>query len=269
MKKNKIISIIVALLAMVTSCKKENVINSNDKNRLFKLSMDYYGEKLEYSVNYNPITQERKVEGKDANRVSQILNQAPNGVIYFKSENEIYFFNNKLDFYAYGKNEDMKNVKDQRVSNTNNSNIITSQNATVRFYRHTNYVDQMDVRTVDQYTPVQSFVLYYNCGSNINDNWCTNGVPNIASGFKVASVPSGTNDNLSSFKIESPLTHNKDFWLVLFMDGNFSGRTIAFKLDAYQQVKTIPDLTQWRRVGWFNGSWNDQVSSYQGYYYAY
>ena len=163
----------------------------------------------------------------------------------------------------------MKNNALHRVGNNSSTNIITAQNATVRFYRHTNYVDQMDVRTVDQFTPAQSFVLYYNCGSNINDNWCTNGVPNYASGFKVPSVPNGTNDNLSSLRIESPATHNKDFYVILHMDGNFSGRAIAFKLDAYQSSKNIQDLTQYRRVGWFNGSWNDHVSSYQGFYYAY
>jgi hypothetical protein len=264
----KTTTIIVAIIAIFASCKKENNITKNNEPKDYSsvhLKMNYYGQALEYTVKYSPSTRTTKTEGKDASRVLQVLEQAPNGVVFFESENQIIFFNNKIDFYDYTKKESLKN--NSRLEAQAQNQFV--QNATVKFYRNVNFVDQMDIRTVDQFTAAQNFVLYYHCGSNLNDNWCTNGVPNYASGFKVASVPNGTNDNLSSFTIESPQTYDKDFWLILHQDGNFGGRHIAFKLPAYQQQFSIASLTNWKKIAWVNGSWNDSVSSYEGYYYAY
>ena len=110
--------------------------------------------------------------------------------------------------------------------------------------------------SVNHYTPGSS---------NINDNWNQNGIVNVQ-GYALSSVPSGTNDNISSIKILSA-GYNKSFYLILFQDSGFSGRAIGFELPSCINEKPVSDLTQWRRVGWFNGSWNDQISSYYGYYY--
>jgi len=265
---SRLTGLFFALVSLAACNQMQEEVDSAPKDFVrYPMHMEYQGRQLEYAVDYSPSADATRVTGRDAKEVTQILDAAPNGLLLFSAANELKFFQDKYEFFA-STGIASAHAQRQDISVGEGQKVETVPNADVYFYRHINYVDQMDFRSVDGFTPEQNFVLYYNCGSVFNDNWCTDGVPNYARGFKVASVPSGTNDALSSVKITST-GHIKDFFVILFQHGNFGGRAIGLYLPANYQLSAYPSLKQLRRVAWFNGSWNDAVSSYQGFYYAY
>ncbi|MEZ5026725.1 MAG: hypothetical protein R2739_09110 [Chitinophagales bacterium] len=103
MKSIKITSIIIALIAIFTACKKENITKQTEPKDYIttNMKMNYYGKILEYTVKYSPSTDIRKVEGKDAIEAQKIVDSYPNSVTVFDTKNEVHFFRDKLDYYYY------------------------------------------------------------------------------------------------------------------------------------------------------------------------
>jgi len=260
------ISLMVFVILLLISCKKDypvakeqDIVETIDHS----LTMRYKGNTFQYTVHYDPQTKTAKASGKYAGYIKKLLDENDYGVVYFREGGIVDFYDNEM--------VDSAKTHIMKESNTVNNRIVacnsSNRDAICYFYRHTNYVDLMDIRYGGTYSSYPETYLWYTPGySNINDNWNYGGTLTSNYGFKVANVPSGTNDNLSSLKITSN-GFNQSFQLLLFEHGGFGGRCIGFGLGACVNIASVSDLTQWRMVGWFNGSWNDKVSSYQGYYY--
>ena len=258
---NVYICIMAVAVIMLGSCSKEKAHFAQTSIVEHQLKMSYKGIEYEYTVNYDEVTQKAAAVGKDAKFVENLLNKNDKGLVFFTADNRIEFFDNEMVEYAHTHQLDNSKAEENRqmVCNT------TVKDANTRFYRHINYVDMMNQLIFNPNSSNMSVNHYTPGSSNINDNWNQNGIVNVQ-GYALGSVPSGTNDNISSIKILSA-GYNKSFYLILFQDSGFSGRAIGFELPSCINEKPVSDLTQWRRVGWFNGSWNDQISSYYGYYY--
>lgn len=258
---NVYICIMAVSVIMLGSCSKEKAHFAQTNIVEHPLKMTYKGHEYEYTVNYDEVTQKASAVGKDAKFVENLLNKNDKGLVFFTADNRVEFFDNDMVAYAHTHhlNETKPTENNRMACNT------TVKDANTKFYRHINFVDMMNQLFIDPSSGNISVNHYTPGFSNINDNWDQNGIVTVK-GYAVSTVPSGTNDNISSIKILSA-GYNQSFYIILFQDGGFSGRAIGFELLPCANVKDVQDLTQWRRVGWFNGSWNDQISSYYGYYY--
>lgn len=262
MKQFKISLLVVMIITLVTSCKKENVLKKTDSKdyQTTNMKMDYYGEQLEYTVKFNPKTNDLRVEGKDAERVKEIINSHPNALASVKCETEFTFYNHKNEFY----NEEEKHFQEKSHSRI----VAEGDLATVNFYRDVNYVNLSRTAIINQNIKY-SFAQYEPC--NAADNWCATGSYLYRSGVKNPWVGNSENDSYSSIRITGinvlGVPVNTTIRVILHEDINYGGGAIQFQLYSNNNVLNgIPNLKNYKN-NIFLKTWNDRASSYQCYLY--
>ena len=275
MKSIKIISIIIALLAITTSCKKENITTQNEPNDYVataNMKMNYYGKVLEYTVMRSNSTGKSKLVGKDSKLASEIISSNKNSVAIFESPNEITYFKNIGD-YAYYRKLDKSFYKNNREGNvTPINNITTSTDFTIKLYQHTNYQNLMQQHDFNSRAQgIDNFVMYYDCnqiehnffkGDMTTQNDCAGQTVQL-NGFKVPWVGSNQNDSYSSIQLLKNSSVTGAYYdVVFFQDANFGGKAFVLQYRGYNFG--VPNLKDYR-FNAYQQDWNDSVSSYYCY----
>lgn len=268
MKKIKLTTIIIILIAFFTSCKKETVKIIEPKDfTSTNMKMDYYGKTLEYTVKYSPSTNKIKVEGKDANTVIEIHKKHPNAVALIKDFNNFILFNDNKDYYYHVFNE---NKSTARITNVN-SNIVSACGpiqTTTKFYKDLNYTGTL---MISEYTsiscsPTQGFYLRQPC----NDG-TSNSCPQFyisSHGIKNNWVGNSANDELTSFTVQhslDPGTWIGSMKVTLYQDANLGGSAISFTFPYSSYVQGVSNLTNYK-INTLLKKWNDRMSSYEIFY---
>lgn len=269
MKSIKLTSIIIAIAAIFTACKKANIISQNDSKNLIskKMIMNYHGETLEYTVKFTRESENVTIEGKDAKRVKDIVKSNKRAFAYFKSETEIDMYNNVDEYYL---SKHMEVRYNNRIGENSIANSTTVNGGVrVYFYRHADFNTLYQTHYVDFTSPQYSFKIYLKDWScNDLDNWCYSGYTRTLYGYTNPWVGNTQNDSYSSMKIvrEDPTIYNYNtFEVVLFQDANYGGKALCIVMPLGQDVKYVAHLSDYRKSGLL-GTWNDTVSSDYGFY---
>lgn len=274
MKSNKINIIVIALIVIFTSCKKENLKNQTEPKDFVKtanMKMNYYGKILEYTVLRSPSTGQSKLTGEDAVLANEIINKNKNSVAIFESENEITFFNNIGD-YAFHRKIDKSFKRNNRISVSNTVDDVQTSDFSIKLYQHANYqnlLQQHDFNSRAQ--GLQNFVLYYDCnqiehnffkGDMTTQNDCAGQTAQL-NGFKVPWVGSSQNDTYTSVELIKNTNITGVYCdIVFFQNADFGGK--AFVLQYRGNNVRVPNLSNYR-FNAYQQTWNDSVSSYYSY----
>lgn len=285
MKSIKILSIIIALIAIFTACKKENITKLNETKgfKIANMKMNYYGKTLDYTVKYNPSTKEIQVSGKDANEFNQITAKYKNAVAMYTSENDVTFFNTTDEYYAYVFRNMINKPQNRIIKNEQENNLVYIQEITTQLYEHINYANLLRTSTFDNLNfaniNINNFTVYQKCGNDGTDNWCTSNYTVSSLGVKESWISDRDNDKYSSFRITdtriadnqqwpSNLTFYQYNWMqiVFFQDVNFGGKAIGFNKPVNPLVKLeVPDLRA-KIIGAYGANWNDRISSFYQFF---
>lgn len=284
MKDLKTLTLVIAIIATVMSCKKENIYNQpnniknfgNFKNNIEsysnkELKMTFEGKQYFYTVSYDANTQKNSFSGKDAQQVISITSKYSNeSVALFTTENEFTFFKNKNDYYSeVFKNMISKNNGNRLEPsfNTNSTtSIVSLQLVSATFYNNVSYTNEFFTQQINNFTslggsifpdtatspnnitapPLQSFVFYQRKNDG-TDNYQPTGTAINAPGIKNTYVGSAANDKISSFKTQN---------LVVELNNPTTGYTFGNNIIAYNKVNVILFENQ-NFGGWataFNGA---------------
>jgi hypothetical protein len=287
MKTFKISTIIIAVIAIFSSCKKENITKQRDVKDFTStnMKMNYYGKILEYTIKYSPSTNQVKVEGKDAGQFNEITKKYKNPVALYTSENEITFYNTTDEYYAYVF-RNMINKTNARVGNDQTSNSVhNQQTVTTTLFEHINYSSLLRTSSFDNWNLgtyfSQSFTVYQKCGNDNTDNWCPTNYTVSTKGVKETWISDRDNDKYSSFKVidQSSLIDdggypfpNESFnqynfmQIVFFQDANYGGKAIGWNKPINSAIKIEVSDLRTKKINAFGNTWNDRISSFYQFF---
>lgn len=285
MKTFKISTIIITVIAIFSSCKKENITKQRDVKDFTStnMKMNYYGKILEYTIKYSPSTNQVKVEGKDAEQFNEITKKYKNPVALYTSEYEITFYNTTDEYYAYVFRNMINKPQNRIIKNEETTNLVYQQIVTTQLYEHINGVNLLRTSNFDNFNIGtyynQNFTVYQKCGNDNTDNWCSTNYSVSTLGVKETWVSDRDNDKYSSFRttdtrIEdnqtypSPITFNQYNWMqiVFFQDVNYGGKAIGFNKPLnIGWVLYVPDLRT-KAINAYGSTWNDRISSFYQFF---
>lgn len=291
MKTFKISTIIIAVIAIFSSCKKENITKQRDVKDFTStnMKMNYYGKILEYTIKYSPSTNQVKVEGKDAVQFNEITKKYKNPVALYTSENEITFYNTTDEYYAYVFRNMINNKPNARVGNEQTSNSVNTvhnlQTVTTTLFEHINYSSLLRTSSFDNWNLgtyfSQNFTVYQKCGNDNTDNWCPTNYTVSTKGVKETWISDRDNDKYSSFKVidqSSPIDDggypfpNESFnqynfmQIVFFQDANYGGKAIGWNKPMNSAIKIEVSDLRTKKINAFGNTWNDRISSFYQFF---
>ncbi|MCB0508949.1 MAG: hypothetical protein KDD21_11685 [Bacteroidetes bacterium] len=270
MKSIKITSIIIALIAIFTACKKENITKQTEPKDYIttNMKMNYYGKILEYTVKYSPSTDIRKVEGKDAIEAQKIVDSYPNSVTVFDTKNEVHFFRDKLDYYYYISTLNKNTLANRQIASNSGNLGYSRQNTDFWFYRDANTSNLIISDNINtMYTSAQTFMLRQPCNDGTNNSCPTYSMSLI--GKRVNWVGGSNNDCISSIRLRNYQynTFAGVVTITLFQDADYGGKAIAFYFPQYIYTydQTVNHLSDYK-INSLLKTWNDRTSSYECFY---
>lgn len=262
MKKNLIFAFTFVLLLF--SCKKEEELNN-----LKTISMEVEFEGKKYDLEYFKNEETGEIINSEKNNEFNLLTQNYEESVLALFGEKTYFFKTREDYFSAV-------IEDSKYENK--SLCWGSANYVTQFFRDVNYNNLMDSRLAIELSSYETYKMFWGGGLLSSDNatnlneWAEN-----VYGFKVPNVGSQNNDELSSVRImkfnaNSNFPNNTipqtDFTCVMFQDADYRGRAIAIHANACQNTTSIsaqyPDFTVYNMTAF--KKWNDNVSSYSGYY---
>jgi hypothetical protein len=269
MQNFKLTTIIIAIIAIFASCKKDSLKTVNPKDfTSTNMKMDYYGKTLEYTVKYSQSTNIVKVEGKDATEVIAIHKKYPNAIALIENKNSFKLFNDNKDYYYNVLNESKSNA---RLINSNSNNIVSACGpiqSTTKFYQNDNYSGTLYLtqNTSTGCSPTQGFFLRQPCNDGTSNSCPTFYVS--SPGIKNNWIGSSANDEITSFTVLhslDPGTWIGTMKVTLYQDANLGGNAIAFVFPYSSTLQGITNLKNYK-INTLLKTWNDRTSSYEIFY---
>ena len=269
MKNIKLATLIISLVAIFTSCKKDILKATEPKDfTSTNMKMDYYGKTLEYTVKYSHSTNKIKVEGKDASEVIDVHKKYPNAVALIIDNNTFKLFNDNKDYYYNVLNNSKPNSR-QINSNTNNIvNACGPIQSTTKFYQNDNYSGTLYLTqsTSTGCSPTQGFFLRQPCNDGTSNSCPTLYVS--SPGIKNNWIGSSANDEITSFTVLhtlDPGTWIGSMKVTLYQDADLGGNAIAFTFPFSSTIQGITNLKNYK-INTLLKTWNDRTSSYEIFY---
>jgi hypothetical protein len=254
------LSFLLLSLFLITSCKKES---ESETYQSINNKRDYVILDKTYTLTYN-VTKEGRIT---------VLEKTKDNLALFE-----YFKNNKNTTVHYdlatGKNEVHKDHNAfiaTLKSGTPEINQLKSTKRDITFnaYHHPWFNTLANSSSV-QFWP--SSQLNSSERSRLIGRYFTQPERDMAHGFAEDYVGGGY-DQITSLKTNQNLWsgnnsgYNK-FHTILWEHAGWSGWSTAFTINNSQSTIEAPDLRWWviQSFLWFNTTWNDRISSYEGYY---